>query len=177
MFFPITFESIATDEVKELARVDKYTVVDSEFRGVIFTRSVRTIFLTPTHPSTVRFTAQDLILIARRRFQAYQTCVTQPPPLKQQKHKKQSPKQDEPPLCARTFFDMFCGASIGNHSWLSDAIRTNEWIKTPRDMTRAMNLVVQAIDRQRELDPGDETFCIKEEEFRELIREKPIAAL
>jgi len=30
MFFPITFESIATDAVKEQARIDKYTVVESE---------------------------------------------------------------------------------------------------------------------------------------------------
>ncbi|KAI9016632.1 hypothetical protein DFJ74DRAFT_757642 [Hyaloraphidium curvatum] len=148
MFFPISFASIANDEVKEMARIDKYTVVEISFKPA------------------------DLLLIARRRFQAYQTCSNAAP--RKARGRKDA---DAAPACRSSFFDLFCGATARDHSWVLDAVRGSGWIRTPRDMTRAMNMAVNHISKQRDFGHGDEGFCIDEEAFRELIKEKPIAAL
>jgi hypothetical protein len=145
----------------------------------------------------VAFQPRDLVLIARRRFQAYQTCSVPTPTSQAAKSKPRKPNEDEPPVCTHSFFDMFCGTSIRDHSWVLDAVKQSEWITTPRDMTRAMSLVVNWIatvggrqdDRadwfvdffslqQQELFPGEQiSFCIDEESFRDLIKDKPLAAL
>jgi len=93
----------------------------------------------------VAFKPEELLFIARRRFQAYQTCSVPTAVSQAAKTKPQKPTEDEAPVCKHSFFDMFCGTSIRDHSWVLDTVKQSEWIATPRDMTRAMSLVVNWI--------------------------------
>lgn len=119
MFFPVPLADVASDEVIERGRLDKYTVLD------------------------IGWTAAGLVEILRTRFEAYARG-------------------------GRGFDELFCGTG-----WLLSRIEETDWIKTPRDATRAMQRVVAFLEA--EWAAGKR--CVGKGEWKEVVGGRPIVSL